>query len=113
MRRAGRLRFVALAAAAALVPVVGASPVAAAGIVVNSKTMLTQDDGACTLPEAIKAANTDTASGPTSGECAAGSGTDVITFTVSGTIFTTRLPDITQPLTIDGAGKITLNGQGG
>lgn len=113
MRRAGRLRFVALAAAAALVPVAGASPVAAAGIVVTSRTMLTQDDGACTLPEAIKAANTDTASGPTFGECPAGSGTDVITFSVSGTILTTRLPDITQPLTIDGAGTVTLNGQGG
>ena len=105
-------RFGALLAGAALLPVLAASPVSAAGIVVNSKTMLTQDDGTCTLPEAIKAANTDAASGVSSGECPAGSGADVITFSVTGTILTTRLPDITGPVTINGDHKVTLNGQG-
>ena len=106
-------RVGALLAGAALLPVLAASPAAAAGIVVNSKSMLTQDDGTCTLPEAIKAANTDTASGASTGECAAGAGTaDTITFGVSGTIYTTRLPDITQGLILNGGNKITLNGQG-
>src|SRR5690242_7692288 len=111
MHRATRLRFIALAAAAALVPIVGAAPVAAAGIVVTSRTMLVQDDGTCTLPEAIRAANSDTASGVSSGECTAGSGSDTITFGLTGTIYTTRLPDITGPLTIDGASSVTLNAQ--
>ncbi|HEX5826001.1 MAG TPA: choice-of-anchor Q domain-containing protein [Candidatus Limnocylindrales bacterium] len=102
-------RLVVMLAAAAMLPIVAAAPVAAAGIVVNSKTMLTQDDGTCTLPEAIKAANTDTASGVSSGECAAGAGSDIITFSVSGTIYTTRLPDVVSPVTIDGDGKITLD----
>ena len=76
--------------------------------------MLTQDDGTCTLPEAIKAANTDTASGASTGECAAGFGADdMITFSVSGTIYTTRLPDITQGVTINGGNKVTLNAEGG
>jgi len=112
MHVGSRRRFGALLAGAALLPVLAASPAAAAGIVVNSKTMLTQDDGTCTLPEAVKAANTDAASGALSGECAAGSGADLITFSVTGTIYTTRLPDITQPVTINGAGKVTFNGQG-
>ena len=112
MHVGSRRRFGALLAGAALLPVLAASPAAAAGIVVNSKTMLTQDDGTCTLPEAIKAANTDTASGASSGECGAGIAADVITFSVTGTINTTRLPDITQPVTIDGNRQVTLNGQG-
>ena len=106
-----RLRFGALAAAAALLPIVGTAPASAGGIVVNAKTMLLQDDGTCTLPEAIKAANTDTASGVSSGECSAGAGADTITFSVTGTILTTRLPDVATPTTIDGAGKVTLNAQ--
>jgi parallel beta-helix repeat protein len=105
-------RFGALLAGAALLPVLAASPAAAAGIVVNSKAMLTEDDGTCSLPEAIKAANTDTASGASSGECAAGAGADVITFSVTGTVYTTRLPDITGPVTINGNHAVTLNGQG-
>ncbi len=114
MHVGSRRRFGALLAGAALLPVLAASPAAAAGIVVNSKTMLTQDDGTCTLPEAIKAANTDTASGASTGECAAGFGADdMITFSVSGTIYTTRLPDITQGVTINGGNKVTLNAQGG
>jgi predicted outer membrane repeat protein len=47
-------------------------------------------DGLCTLPEAIIAANTDTESGTTFGECEAGSGgaggIDVVLFTVAGTL---------------------------
>ena len=106
-------RLAALGLALSLL-VVATPPVAAIGsIVVNSKTMLTEDDGTCTLPEAIKAANTDTPSGGSSGECAAGAGADTITFTVSGTIYTTRLPDIASPVTISGGGKVTLDARQG
>jgi len=60
--------------------------VAAATIVVNSAADgLPADDGQCTLREAIIAANTNTASGVTLGECTAGTaGADVITFAISG-----------------------------
>ena len=62
------------------------SPAWAAIITVNS---IADDadgtDGECTLREAITAANTDTASGPATGECAAGSGDDDIDFALPGT----------------------------
>ena len=41
-------------------------------IVVNSSADTVADDGVCTLREAITAANSDTASGATAGECAGG-----------------------------------------
>ena len=47
-------------------------------ITVNSTADVLADDGECTLREAITAANSDTASGLSSGECAAGSGDDTI-----------------------------------
>jgi CSLREA domain-containing protein/uncharacterized repeat protein (TIGR01451 family) len=63
----------------------------------------------CSLREAIVAANTDAAFGG----CIAGSGDDVITFTVSGTItLTTQLPDISTSVMISGPGasQLTLSG---
>lgn len=78
-------------------------PVQAATITVNSLTETVSDDGDCTLREAIAAANTDTSSGLAAGECAAGSGDDVIAFSVAGTIQpTSELPPITTPIHIDG-----------
>jgi CSLREA domain-containing protein len=57
----------------------GPPPVAhAATITVDSATNAVADDGVCTLREAITAANSDTASGATPGECPAGSGADTI-----------------------------------
>jgi CSLREA domain-containing protein/uncharacterized repeat protein (TIGR02543 family) len=53
-------------------------------IVVNSVADTQANDGACTLREAIVNANTDDQSGST--DCAAGSGTDTVLFSVSGTI---------------------------
>jgi CSLREA domain-containing protein len=47
-------------------------------IVVNSALDEIADEGQCTLREAITAANTNTASGAASGECAAGEGSDII-----------------------------------
>lgn len=87
-------------------------PVAhAAGIVVNSLAdTIAPSDGNCTLREAIINANSDTDT--TSGDCAAGSGSDIITFSVSGTItLTASLPPITTEITIDGDGQtIALSG---
>jgi CSLREA domain-containing protein len=83
--------------------------------VVNSSADVAADEGVCTLREAITAANTDTASGLSSGECAAGSGVDTISFAITGSpSFTNNgkpgfsikptlgLPAITQQVVIDG-----------
>jgi CSLREA domain-containing protein len=92
----------------------GGRPVHAATITANSAADVIADDGVCTLREAITAANTDTASGATPGECPAGSGADTITLP-AGT-YTLSIPgtdedanatgdlDITADLTINGAG---------
>jgi CSLREA domain-containing protein len=89
-------------------------PVArAASLTVNSLADgAPANDGACTLREAIINANHNDQSGST--DCAAGSGEDTITFTVSGTItLVSPLPDIADPatLTIDGSGQtVTVSG---
>ena len=82
------------------------SPAWAAIITVNS---LADDadgtDGECTLREAITAANTDTASGTATGECAAGSGEDGIDIGLTGTVnLTGALPDLSTNLAIAGPG---------
>lgn len=82
-----------------------------ATIVVNSTADVAANDGACTLREAIISANTDTASGGMVGECAAGSGADVISFAglAAGlqtiTLGATVLPAIVTQMTIDGTTK--------
>jgi len=92
------------------------SPAWAAIITVNS---LADDadgaDGECTLREAITAANTDTASGTATGECAAGSATenDIINFALPGTApwtvnLTTELPPLTSNIEINGPGDDQL-----
>ena len=55
----------------------------AATLTVNSLADTKEVDGSCTLREAIENANDNTA---TNADCATGSGTDTITFSVSGTI---------------------------
>jgi len=83
------------------------SPASAAmGIVVNSDADTEADDGLCTLREAITAANSDTASGATIGECAAGAGADIITFAADYTITLvgSQLPAVTSEMTITGNG---------
>lgn len=88
---------------------------AAGTITVTSNADVAADDGECTFREALTAANDDTASGSTPGECAAGSGTDTIEFNITGpadftnggedgyTIaLTTGLPQITGQVIIDG-----------
>ena len=63
-------------------------------------------DGDCTLREAITSANTDTTSGAAAGECAKGSGEDLIDIRVSsGTVNLTRvLPDLSSNIKIEGPG---------
>src|SRR5215203_4363678 len=93
-----------------LVLAYSASPAQAAIITVNS---LADDadgtDGECTLREAIIAANTDTASGAATGECAAGSGDDEIHFALPGTApwtvnLTGALPNLSTNIEIVGPG---------
>ncbi len=93
-----------------------AQPASAAGFIeINSTADDTDNDGECTLREAITSANTDTASGAALGECAAGSGTDMITFKGSGIYnitLTSALPQISTEMTIEGSGQtITVSGE--
>src|SRR5947209_14949340 len=70
------------------------------------------NDGQCTLREAIINANNDNQSGST--DCAAGSGADTISFSVTSTItLSSALPDITTDMTISGPGasQLTVSGQ--
>src|SRR5262249_54350518 len=79
-------------------------------IVVNDNGDTSDNDGKCTLREAIAAANLNTASGGAAGECAAGEPgptVDLIHFAIPGDGLHTialgaALPDIVQVVTIDG-----------
>ncbi|HWP55900.1 MAG TPA: Ig-like domain-containing protein, partial [Pyrinomonadaceae bacterium] len=91
----------------------------ASAITVNSLSDVANGgDGLCTLREAIGSANNNTASGGAAGECAAGSssGSDVINFTVTGTInLAGVLPDIASAMTIigPGSGQLTIKRSSG
>ena len=98
---------------AAMVALLMSNPAYGAGLVVNSTADTVANDGACTLREAITAANTDTASGAALGECPAGSGADTITFSITGIIpLGSELPAISNNLTITGpsAASLTISG---
>lgn len=101
-----------VAAAIALAGCIGAQ---AATITVNNVTDTVADDGVCTLREAIIAANTNTASGASPGECVNGtSGFDFIEFglllvPVTIQIDGNPLPDVTEPLVITGPGRAALS----
>jgi len=106
MRPTAVRRLLPPVAAAALVLALGIAPAHAAGIVVDSLTDGSPGPG-CTLRDAITSANTDTATG----DCPAGSGADLITFSVAGTIVLGGgLPQVTSDLTIDGGGAISVDG---
>ena len=92
-----------IVALAVFAPLARATPVAT--ITVNTPADSDADDAYCSLREALIAANTDTAYHG----CAAGSGDDTITFSVSGTItLTSALPDITSNININGPGLSAL-----
>jgi CSLREA domain-containing protein len=86
-------------------------------ITVNSTLdVASGSDGLCTLREAITAANSNTASGATAGECGAGSPSDSDTISLTGVTGTitlaSALPDITSDMTISGPGpnQLTISG---
>ena len=83
------------------------TPVSAATIIVNSTADVVADDGYCTLREAIIAANSDTASGVTAGECVAGSGADEITLPADIYTLSSELPAIASEITINGTDVLT------
>jgi CSLREA domain-containing protein len=103
-------RFTVVAALCALIAsAVYVTPAGAAAIVVNTNAdVINAGDGLCSLREAILAANTDTASGPGAGECAAGSGADMIGFAANYTITLApafgQLPNVTSQITVNGRG---------
>lgn len=99
------LRFGALPA------LLSAAPLAATVVVVNSTADVEADDGSCSLREAALAVNTDTASGATAGECAAGTAEDTVIFALPpGSVLPlTILPVVfTRPVAIEGPGADSL-----
>lgn len=89
----------------------GVANAGAATITVNGTTDVVADSGSCSLREAITAANNDSSSGITPGECAAGSGADVIAFNIAGPgphsiVPASELPEIITPVTIDGSTEV-------
>ncbi len=101
----------AVAVLALLLTSLGWSSADAAIIVVTATADVEADDGLCTFREAATAANTDTATGATPGECTAGSGGDDILFALppGAVIALTILPVIfDQSVTIWGPGHAEL-----
>ncbi|MCP3978635.1 MAG: hypothetical protein GY716_04780 [bacterium] len=82
------------------------SSIASTIVVTSTSDSAVAGDGACTLREAILNSNAD--SDTTAGDCAAGSGTDLIGFNIAGggasaaIAIATALPAITDPVTVDG-----------
>ncbi len=97
---------------------VKAPSVHAASLTVNSTADTTnQDDGSCTLREAINNVNagSDTTDGGLGGDCAAGTGSDdTITLPTGAIVLVADLPQITEPVTIkgQGMGKTVIDGDG-
>ena len=96
------------------------APCLAATIAVNSLDDDIDDDGNCTLREAIIAANSNDPSGGAAGECAAGEAepvVDEITFdggAVGIISLTSPLPDIDEPVFVNGPGadQLAIDGSG-
>ncbi len=101
---AGEIKPVALAIGLAFGLGVGAVPVASAATITVNNLAGGSVGGQCTLSDAIVAANTDAA---VQG-CAAGSGADIINFTVTGTISPPAELAITTDVTISGPGAASL-----
>jgi hypothetical protein len=101
------LAILALVSPIAVVVVLPARAAFANTITVDSAAVVAANDGDCTLPEAVTAANTNTASGAMAGECGAGAaGLDTIAFAIAGagvhTITPTSSLTISEAVTIDG-----------
>jgi CSLREA domain-containing protein len=102
--------LLALIAAACVMLTRVASRAAGAMIVNTTGDENMSADGLCSLREAISNANAK--SDTTGGDCVAGTGSDTIGFSVSGTItLSNGLPTIQNSLTIDGTGQtVTVDG---
>ena len=92
-------------------------PLSAVTLDVTTTTMAVADDGLCSLPEAIVAANTNTASGAMVGECPAGTSTDVIRLAENETYILDRVMSTTtiegdNGLPIITGGFLILEGRG-
>lgn len=100
---------------AGLVAAAGSETAAARTITVTSQAdALAGNDGACTLREAVRAANDDAASGPAAGECPAGLGADTIDVAVAGVKLTRAGAGEDDATTgdLDLTGAVTLAGRG-
>jgi CSLREA domain-containing protein len=94
----------------AILVLAGSALLSAATITVTSALDANpQNDGVCTLREAIISANTNPVVAPPAGECANGTaGADTINFAIPGAglhtiiLFSTGLPAITESVTING-----------
>ncbi len=111
MRRAARAGLRSTGAVATCLTFAALAPAAATVILVNSTADVEADDGACTLREAAASVNSDTASGATAGECAAGTATDTVIFALpSGSVIALVLQPVvfTEPVAIVGPGADAL-----
>jgi CSLREA domain-containing protein len=98
-----RFTLVVALLAALVGSAVNVTPVHAASIVVNSAADTIANDGACTLREALIAAQQNAATGG----CAAGSGADTITFAGNYTItITSQLPTVVSSVSLQGRGAV-------
>lgn len=79
-----------------------------ATLTVNSIADDEDNDGECTLREAITASNDDIESGDEDGECVAGAATDTIEFSIAGSGVHTIQPDDALPAIEDSG--LTING---
>ncbi len=87
------------------------APASATVIVVTSVGDVEADDGVCTLREAATAVNTDTATGATAGECAAGTAEDTVIFALpAGSVLALVIQPVvfTEPVAIVGPGVDSL-----
>lgn len=117
LRRAGILAGLMILFGGLVVALGGAPPARASATITVTTTqdVLNGNDGVCSLREAIIAANTDTASGPATGECPAGNGADMInlpagvfTLTIAGSnedASATGDLDILHSLNLVGSGE--------
>jgi hypothetical protein len=101
---AGEMKPVALALGLAFGLGAGIAPVASAATITVNNLSGTSVAGQCTLRDAVQAANTNLA---VQG-CAAGSGTDTINFSVTGTIPLATPIVISSAVTVSGPGPASL-----
>src|SRR4051794_40721272 len=117
-------RFLVVLAVAAAAP----ATAGAATINVTTESDFTRNDGACSLREAISAANQDAKSGTAVGECVAGNGADTVAVPAGVYVIASSPPNgpgdfldnqfgdfaIESTITIQGAGaaETTIDGGG-